>query len=59
MYMHEYSKTWVDRHIDNEIVLHHVKRRNMFECCMVIGCCILEVLVRIRSDGIHPIPILK
>ena len=59
MHTHEYSKTCVDRHIDIEIVLHHVKRRNMFECCMVIGCCILEVLVRIRSDGIHPIPILK
>ena len=59
MYMHEYSKTYVDRHIANEIVLHHIKRRNMFECCMVIGCCILEVLVRTRSDGIHPIPILK
>ena len=59
MHMHEYSKTWMDRHIDNEVVLHHVKCRNMFECCMVIGCCILEVLIRIRSDGIHPIPILK
>ena len=27
--MHEYSKTYVDRHIDNEVVLHHVKRMNM------------------------------
>ena len=57
--MHEYSKKYMDGHIDIEIVLHHVKRMNMFECCMVIGCCILEVLVRIRSNGIHPIPILK
>ena len=59
MHMHEYSKTYVDRHIDIEIVLHHVKRVNMLECCMVTECCILEVLVRTRSDGIHPIPILK
>ena len=59
MHVHEYSKKYVDGHIDIEIVLHHVKRMNMFECCMVIRCCILEVLVRIRSDGIHPIPILK
>ena len=59
MHMHEYSKKYVDGHIDIEIVLHHVKSMNMFECCMVIGCCILKVLVRIRSDGIHPIPILK
>ena len=59
MYMHEYSKTYVDRHIDIEIVLHHVKPMNMFECYMVIGCCIVEVLVMTRSDGIHPIPILK
>ena len=29
MHMHEYSKTYVDRHIDIEIVLHHVKRMNM------------------------------
>ena len=57
--MHEYSKKYMDGHIDSEIALHHVKCMNMFECCMVIGCCILEVLVRIRSDGIHPIPILK
>ena len=57
--MHEYSKKYVDGHIDIEIVLHHVKHMNMCECCMVIECCILEVLVRIRSDGIYPIPILK
>ena len=59
MHTHEYSKIYVDRHIDIDIVLQHVNRMNMFECCMVIVCCILEVLVRIRSDGIHPIPILK
>ena len=59
MHMHEYSKTYVDGHIDNEIVLHQIKMYEHVECCMVIGCCILEVLVRIRSDGIHPIPILK
>ena len=27
--MHEYSKINVVRHIDNEIVLHHVKCMNM------------------------------
>ena len=25
MHMHEYSKIYVDRHIDIEIILHHVK----------------------------------
>ena len=59
MHMHEYSETYMGGHINIEIELHHIQRMNMFECCMVIGCCILEVLVRIRSDGIYPIPILK
>ena len=58
MHMYEYSKINVLRHIDNEIVLHQVKHI-YYEYCMVIGCCIIEVLVRTRSDGIHSIPILK
>ena len=37
MHMHEYSKTYVVRHIDNEIVLHHVQRMNMLSVVWKLG----------------------
>ena len=35
--MHEYSKTYVDGHIDIEIVLHHVKYVNMMSVVWQLG----------------------
>ena len=37
MHMHEYSKIYVDRHIDIEIILHHVKCMNMLSVVWYLG----------------------
>ena len=37
MHMHEYSKTYVDGHIDIEIVLYHVKCVSMLSVVWQLG----------------------
>ena len=37
MHMHEYSKIYVDRHVDIEIILHHVKCVNMLSVVWQLG----------------------
>ena len=37
MHVHEYSKIYVDRHIDIEIILHHVKCMNMLSVVWYLG----------------------
>ena len=37
MHIHEYSEKYVDRHIDIEIMLHHVKCMNILSVVWKLG----------------------
>ena len=37
MHMHEYSKTYVNGHIDIEIILHHVECMNILNVVWKLG----------------------